>query len=200
MNERGVSFTAVLLAGGESRRMGLDKAVLNHRNGLSFWQQQIHVLEQVDPDYIMISAPRQPDWISEEMIWVADDTSGGGPISGIAGALKICSTSHLICLGIDLIQMGPDELKYFITCSTNGVGLVPRSEAGWEPLAAIFPREATEVFNQALAAGEYKLQAVMDTLLQQGMIRPYPIPQHEGHFYQNINTPEEYQAWISSME
>lgn len=198
MNERGVTFTAVLLAGGESRRMGAEKAGLIHRNGLPFWQHQLHVLEQVDPDYIMVSAPKEPAWISEDMIWVKDQEEGQGPIRGIASALKACPTTHLICLGIDVVDMPAHELKYFCTCSTNGIGLVPQTEAGWEPLAAIFPRESIDTFMRCIVKEEYALHKIIDLLQRDGMIRPYPVPEDELGFYRNINTNEEYEAWVAT--
>jgi len=198
MNERGVTFTAVLLAGGNSRRMGVDKAGLRHRNGLSFWQHQLHVLEQVDPDYMMVSAPEEPEWISEDIIWVKDLEEGHGPIRGIASALKACPTTHLICLGIDVVEMRPQELQYFCTCSTNGVGLVPQTHSGWEPLAAVFPRESIDVCKDCIANEEYALQNIVERLQRDGMVRPYPVPDHELDLYRNINTNEEYEAWIAS--
>jgi len=178
--------------------MGTDKAGLTHRNGLPFWQHQLHTLEQTDPDYIMVSAPQEPEWISEEMIWVKDVEEGMGPVRGILSALTACSTSHLICLGIDVVEMQPQELSYFRTCCTQGVGLIPQTGKGWEPLCAVYPREAIAIFKDSIRRQEYSLQTILEHLQQNGMIRPYPVPDHEIGLYQNINTDEEYAAWMAS--
>ncbi|MEM1157009.1 MAG: molybdenum cofactor guanylyltransferase [Verrucomicrobiota bacterium] len=200
MNNPGVTFSAVLLVGGSSRRMGVDKSGLVHPNGLMFWQHQMSVLDQVGPDYLLVSSAQEPEWISEDMIWVRDDETGRGPVGGIVSALKTCATTHLICLGIDLVQMPAPELKYFCSCCTSGTGLVPQSRAGWEPLAAVFPRSAVTLMSQCMEKEEFKLQTIIDLLHLEGIIRPYPIPEEEMKNYRNINTPEEYELWKSTGE
>ncbi len=187
MADRGINFTAVLLAGEGSDGMGVESATRFHRDGLPLWLHQMHVLDQTNPDYLLVTAAQEPSWTYEELIWVRDDQPELGPISAIASALKMCSTSHLICLAMDLGEMIPQDLQYFCSCCTNGIGLVPWCEAGWEPLAAVLPREAAVDVRDFMASGQTDLQILMDHLQQQGKIRPYPIPEHEIGLYAKVS-------------
>lgn len=51
MSDSAVSFTAVLLAGGQSRRMNVDKAGLMHKNGLTWPGVPAHALPQNQSAY-----------------------------------------------------------------------------------------------------------------------------------------------------
>ena len=81
--DRGIDFSAVLLAGGESRRMGKDKATLSYR-GKPLWQIQLELLRQLTPQEIFVSARSDPDWRPADIQFVADDPPSRGPLSGLA--------------------------------------------------------------------------------------------------------------------
>jgi len=51
-----MNISAVLLAGGESRRMGQDKATLLFR-GKPLWQIQLELLRKLEPAEIHVSEP-----------------------------------------------------------------------------------------------------------------------------------------------
>src|SRR4029077_13783233 len=56
-----MTFSAVLLAGGESRRMGTDKATFLFR-GKPLWQVQLETLRKLRPAEIFLSARTDPSW------------------------------------------------------------------------------------------------------------------------------------------
>ncbi|HEY2139818.1 MAG TPA: nucleotidyltransferase family protein, partial [Chthoniobacterales bacterium] len=49
------TLSAVLLAGGESRRMGRDKATIQF-NGCPLWERQLEIVRALNPDTIFVSA------------------------------------------------------------------------------------------------------------------------------------------------
>src|SRR4029077_6356309 len=94
-SERSINITAVLLAGGESRRMGKDKATMMFR-GKPLWQIQLDLLRKLGPAEILISARSDPPWRPKELVFVADDAPSRGPLSGLAAALAKMHGSHLL--------------------------------------------------------------------------------------------------------
>ena len=82
-----MKISAVLLAGGKSRRMGEDKATIVFRNR-PLWQIQIELLRKVSSKEIFISAPSDPPWRPADIEFVPDDQPSRGPLSGIAAALS----------------------------------------------------------------------------------------------------------------
>ena len=73
-----MTISAVLLVGGESRRMGQDKATLTW-NGRPLWQKQVEVLRQLGADELLISGRTDPEWRPTDMIFVPDVAPSCGP-------------------------------------------------------------------------------------------------------------------------
>src|SRR5215472_14158425 len=89
-----VSLSAVLFAGGESRRMGTDKATFLFR-GKPLWQIQLETLRKLRPKEIFVSARIDPPWRCDGILFVADVPPSRGPLSGLAASVNRMSTSHL---------------------------------------------------------------------------------------------------------
>ena len=81
-----MKISAVLLAGGESHRMGKDKATIVFREK-PLWQIQLDLLRKLELAEIFISARTDPPWRPSGMQFVSDDPPSRGPLSGLTGAL-----------------------------------------------------------------------------------------------------------------
>ena len=183
-------ITAVLLAGGESRRMGKDKATLLYR-GKPLWQIQLELLRQLTPQEIFVSARSDTDWRPADVQFIADDPPSRGPLSGLAASIERITTSHLLALAIDMPGMTGKYLKFLYTQIDPGCGVVPKIDNRAEPLAAIYPREAASAFRRALGSAEFSLQSVTRDLAAAGKLREIAVPQHETELFLNFNAPEE---------
>src|SRR5215475_14506266 len=104
-----MNVSAVLLAGGESRRMGTDKATLLFR-GKPLWQVQLETLRRLRPAEIFVSARTDPSWRPAEVQFIADIPPSCGPLSGLAASLAKIRTTHLLALAIDMPFMTEDYL------------------------------------------------------------------------------------------
>src|SRR5437773_4462812 len=148
-----MNMSAVLLAGGESRRMGKDKATLQFR-GRSLWQIQFELLRKLQPSEIFISARTDPTWRPEDVRFVADIPPSRGPLSGLAASLAQMHTTHLLALAIDMPFMTEDFLLSLCDHIVPGCGVVPKIGNAAEPLAAIYPRVADIDFGRGLVGGD----------------------------------------------
>lgn len=184
------SLAAVLLCGGDSRRMGRDKATLSWRSEL-LWQRQLATLHALEPVALFVSARRDLAWRPAEVEFVADAPPSRGPLSGLAAALARGRSTHLAVLAIDLPLMTPEHLTFLRSFIAPGVGVVPMIDGGAEPLAAIYPREAAGVFADALAGPNAALQPIIRKLLESGMLRAHEITTRDRVHYQNLNEPRD---------
>ena len=185
------TLTAVLFAGGESRRMGTDKATLT-LNGEPLWSRQIRILRELHPSKVIISARNKSDWHPLDIEVVLDESPSRGPLSGLAAVLERIQTTHLLALAVDLPRMTSAHLKKLWALVEPGIGLVPQNDGLGEPLCAIYPAEAINVAREALSKEDVSLRRFIKTLADQKRIHFYTVTQSESPLYQNANTPEEW--------
>jgi molybdopterin-guanine dinucleotide biosynthesis protein A len=183
-----LSFSAVLLAGGKSSRMGQDKATLFFR-GVPLWQNQLELLRLLQPVEIFVSAQIDPAWRPSDAKFVADTKPSCGPISGIAAALSRISNDYLIVLAIDMPFITGAYLRSLCERIEPGRGIVPVIEDRAEPLAAIYPRDAATEFGSALSGADFSLQPLIRKLIAFGKLLPIKVSDDERPYFRNLNEP-----------
>ncbi|MEY2438959.1 MAG: molybdenum cofactor guanylyltransferase [Verrucomicrobiota bacterium] len=183
-----MKFSAVLLAGGESRRMGRDKATLLF-SGAPLWKRQIELLRQLEPAEIFISGRTDPVWRPANVDFVADVPPSRGPLSGLAASLRRIQTDHLLTMAIDMPLMTAAWLGGMCDRIEPGHGLLPMIGNRAEPLAAIYPVEVAADCDKALAGKDFSLQSVVRQLVAAGTLRIVEVPEDGQELYRNINIP-----------
>lgn len=183
-----MTLSAVLVAGGESRRMGRDKVTIEFE-GRPLWERQLQMLREVGPETIRVSARTRPLWLPDEVELLLDDPPSRGPLSGLAKALAVMPTTHLIALAVDMPYMTGEQLVALGGMAAEGRGVVPVIAERAEPLAAIYPAEAAGDFAAALAGSNFSLQLVVRKLAAAGKVRLWPVPDRDAQFYRNWNEP-----------
>jgi molybdopterin-guanine dinucleotide biosynthesis protein A len=181
-----MNITAVLLAGGESRRMGKDKATLLFR-GKPLWRIQVELLRKLKPAEIFVSARTDPSWRPDDVQFVLDDPPSRGPLSGLAASLAEINTAHLLVLAIDMPFMTEQYLKFLCDQIEPGTGVAPTIDNRAEPLAAIYPREASVDFQSALAGADFSLQTMARRLVETGKLREIFVTEEGKKLFLNMN-------------
>jgi molybdopterin-guanine dinucleotide biosynthesis protein A len=185
-----MKISTVLLAGGESRRMGGDKATLLFQ-GKPLWQIQLDLLHKLDSAEILVSARTDPAWRPVDVQFVADAFPSRGPLSGLAASLDRIRTSHLLALAIDMPWMTEKYLKVLCAEIEPGLGVVPKIGDRVEPIAAIYPREAMIDFRKALIGADLSLQRLVRDLVAGDKVREIPVPEHAKKLFLNVNAPSD---------
>lgn len=183
-----MTFAALLLAGGESRRMGRDKATIQF-GGQPLWERQFQVLRALGPERIFVSARAIPAWLPDDVELLLDDSPSRGPLSGLTKALGAIGTTHLVVIPVDLPFMTAEELSRSLELAAGNCGVVPSLNGRVEPLAAVYPAEALADFRLALAGADFSLQSVVRELAVAGKVRLRPVPEADAGLYQNWNEP-----------
>ena len=185
-----MTLSAILLAGGLSRRMGVDKATLLIA-GEPLWHRQLRMIKELEPEALWVSARGELSWCPPEIEVVVDKIPSRGPLSGVAAALSRLQTSHLLVLAIDLPQMTAEHLRELWGLSRPGAGVIPLNGADFEPLCAIYPAEAAVVAEARLSSPDASLQGFAATLRHLSRVRVYELTPEEKPLYLNMNTPSD---------
>ncbi len=185
-----MKISAVLLAGGESRRMGHDKSTMVFR-GQPLWQRQLELLQSLRPEKICVSAREEPSWLPLDTELLLDEPPSRGPLSGLTKALEQMQTSHLVALAVDMPFMTSEQMQRLWSLAAIGCGVLPMIGERAEPLAAIYPREVSGDFLAALASGNSSLQPLSHKLVQAGKLRVFQVSQSDEGLYPSVNAPED---------
>ena len=194
-----MTLAAVLLAGGESRRMGRDKATLV-RDGIPLWQRQINLLRRLSPAALFVSARESPAWLPADARFIADPPPARGPLGGLAAALSAMSATHLLALAIDMPAMNAAHLATLWHEASPGCGVLPWLGDRAQPLPAIYPAEASPIAAGMLAGADVSLHAFTRALLAAGRMKKQMIGSRDSDLYANCNSPSDWQLHAAHIE
>jgi molybdopterin-guanine dinucleotide biosynthesis protein A len=186
-----MNISAVLLAGGESRRMGQDKATLV-LHGKALWEIQLDLLRELQPREIFLSARTDPVWRSSDVDFVPDQPPSRGPLSGLAATLSRIRTDHLLILAIDMPLMSEDFLRSLCDAIKPARGVVPVIGNRVEPLAAIYPKGADSDVMAALAGDDFSLQSLAKRLIAVDKLRLVNVSKENEICFRNFNQPDDF--------
>lgn len=188
-----MTLTAVLFAGGESRRMGRDKALLEI-DGEALWKKQLATLGQVGAEEVIVSARVDQPWRPNEVAFVADGAESHGPWSGLMATLACMRTTHLLALAIDLPAMTAEYLNSLGQRLQEGAGIIPKIGERYEPLAAFYPRGVDVDLAQFARDGDYSLQNLIRRLIASAKMRAVIVSESESSLFRNLNEPRDLHA------
>jgi molybdenum cofactor guanylyltransferase len=186
-----ITLSAVLLAGGESRRMGRDKAAVVFRDE-PLWRRQLRILRDLGPEKVFVSARTESSWLPADTELLLDDLPSRGPLSGLTKAIVRMQTTHLVALAVDMPFVTREQLRFLCTMVSEGQGIVPVIGERAEPLVAVYPAEAAADFAAALAGTDFSLQRIIRKLAADEKVRLYAVPVKDEHLYRSVNEPDDF--------
>jgi molybdenum cofactor guanylyltransferase len=200
---------AFVLAGGQSTRMGRDKALLQFRGGPLIEHALVNLRALGFSPRI---AGTRPDLGAYAPI-IPDNYPGSGPLAGIEAALSASDTDLSLFLPIDLPLLPLEFLRWMIARAfeTSALATIPSLQGHPQPLCAVYHHRLLPYVQSALAAGDRKVIRVVENAavaisskLDRFNIETIAacldfsasLPVHR--WFQNLNTPADLQ--IAQLE
>lgn len=187
---------AYLLAGGASRRMGADKALLE-LGGVPMVVRTARLVRPLVAAVTVVGPPER--FASLGLEAVSDREPGLGPLGGIATALAHTQSDWNLILACDLPYITAAWLEHLIARARESRAdvLLPHTEAAGmllpEPLCAMYHRRCLAAMDAALVRGVRK---VTDGLAG---LRIETVPPAEwkafdssGRLFKNMNSPADF--------
>lgn len=184
-----------VLAGGQSRRMGCDKALLTVA-GEPLWRRQYRVLEQAGAANLAVVRRSDQAAVDPTVRHLRDAVSGVGPIAGLHAALLASVAPWVAVLAVDMPRIEAAWFERLKEVCRRGCGAVARHAAGFEPLAAIYPREALAPVVTRLDTHDYSLQSLLTWLVRADLMAVVELDDDERAAAENWNTPESVDAGV----
>jgi len=161
----GAGCAVAVLAGGQSRRMGYDKAtaIIDHRTGETMLARVIRSLRLIASELLLVGGA--PSLAAPEIRHVPDAMPHGGPLAALAAALRAASTAHVLLVGCDMPLIRTELVVDLLVCATASpaeiVGIAAEGRPGRvEPLCALYATTLLSRVEALLASGERRLGAI----------------------------------------
>jgi molybdenum cofactor guanylyltransferase len=186
-----MQVTGVILAGGQSRRMGQDKAFLPFGKGLLI-ERVIEVVQQVTADVILITnTPERYRRFGLPMF--SDVIAEAGSLGGIYTGLVSAKTPYSLCLGCDMPFVKPTFLRFLCRTAAEADVVIPRNAEDFQPLCAVYSQVCRDPIRHKIEVGQLKITGFFDQVrvrvIDGDLLTRYDPP--DVMFF-NANTPEEY--------
>src|SRR5690242_9512250 len=118
--------SGAILAGGQSRRMGSDKAALRIQ-GEPLLQRTARLLATITTDVAIIGPPERAA-LAPGVPILPDRWPQQGPLGGIATALQALAGEAVLVVGCDMPFLNAALLRYFITLAPEYDAVVARAD------------------------------------------------------------------------
>lgn len=156
-----IDCTAIVLAGGDSQRMGSDKANLMLGNQ-TLLQRVITTMQLVFPQVIVSVRQLRPEI---ELPQVCDDPSYAGPLAGLLSGLARVDTPWAFAVACDMPFVGLPVIERLAQRRAGCQAVVPVVQGHPQPLAAFYARSCLDVMRAHLeSGGKNSLRAVLEKL------------------------------------
>lgn len=186
-----IGVTAVILAGGQSSRMGSNKALLPYRGG-RFIEAIHRQLLELFPEVILVTNnPEQYEFLSCRK--VADCYPGMGALAGLHAGLYHATAPHIFAVACDMPYLNSALIRRLADLRNEADVVIPEGENGLEPLHAMYGSGCLAPMEDALLSGRRRIVSFFPQVRVRHFERAgVAALDPEFNSFRNINTPTDY--------
>jgi len=191
--------SAVILAGGFSRRFGRDKGLVV----LAGKPLILHVIDRVskvaDEVLVVVSSEEQKNKfetiLEEKANLVIDKDDSHSPLVGAITGFKSANAEYSLLLPCDTPLVSTQTVQFLLDMCTNRSAAIPRWPSGYiEPLQAVYrTKSALTAAKTALKQGKMNMRSMIANLRGVRYVSTMVLEQLEPDLltFFNVNTPQD---------
>ncbi len=191
------TVAGVILAGGQSRRMGREKALLplpgNER--ITFVEHLVTLLNGFCSEVVLVArdGSQASELAGSGRRIVLDEASGVGPLMGLYSGLKAIGASHALVTAVDMPFVQPSVISFLLAQPLDDALLVPMVHDVAQVMLAVYPRTSISLIRDRLREGRRDPRSLLTVAkvryIEEAQLRVYD-PQLRS--FVNVNTPQEF--------
>ncbi len=194
--------TGIILAGGRSRRMGKNKALLplpgNHPQ--TFIEYLVAAIAPYCAEVLVVARDQAQvanyTFLPPARV-VFDDIPDYGPLMGIKSGLRVTHASSALVTAVDMPCVRPAVLAFLLNHYRENTLLVPLVHAVPQVLLAIYPRSILPLIETCIQQGRRDPRCLLDIApvqyIEEAQLREVD---PELRSFIGVNTPEELQSLL----
>ncbi len=175
-------LTGIIIAGGQSKRMGFDKTQIVYQN-LTFMDRAVQLLTTVTSEIIISSNQPQSEYPYPV---IKDKYPNIGPIGGLVSCLPLIKTEYAIILPVDLPLFSGELIQKLIQSSdlTKQINILS-IDGRPQMLTGIYHKSVQTLIEKQIEKKDYTLRHLLNTATYK-MIDATTYR----HYFFNVNRPE----------
>ncbi len=197
--------TGVILAGGQSSRMGENKALLPIGNKTAVERIAQALSEWTDSQ--IISAVEEETYLFTGLPVAVDLHPGEGPLAGLEAGMEKKQADWYLVAACDMPLIRPEVIEYLVEKikTTKYQAVLPIINGRRQPLLAAYRADCLPVLKRSLSDGERSVRALFnkidfDIITESDMIEAGIKKETVEASFFNMNHREEYKKLLSWFE
>lgn len=200
--DRPIEACGVILAGGQSRRMGTNKALLE-LEGETLIARLARRFSAWFPQVVIVTNnPELYDFVGLPM--VSDRIPGLGPLIGLEAGLRASRFENAFFCAVDMPFVDQGLVRYMLDQAGGYDIVVPFLNGDHEPMHAVYSKGCLPAITQSIEAERLRLISIYDKVrrrdLTEDEVRRFGDPER---LFFNCNTPAEIdqaRRWIADSQ
>lgn len=190
--------SGVILAGGQSRRMGENKALMS-LGGRRLIDRVVGALREVFDDLLMVT--NSPEVYADVGVpMVGDVLLGKGSLGGIYSAIYHVTTPYCFVVACDMPFLNAALIRYLVAQRVGYDVVIPDVHGDMQPLHAVYGKACLQPIRRRLEADRLKIIGFLPdvrvrTVTADDLRHVDPALQA----FRNLNTPEEFQDTVRQL-
>lgn len=204
MNLGNADITGVVLAGGQSRRMGFNKAEAE-MHGESMLIRMIDKLKEITPTILISSGTDSYPNIPFPQI--PDEYPQCGPLGGIYSVLKASNTKLNLVVSCDMPLVSITLLEYIVAKAKESKALITVPVDHYSQLqmmCAVYHKDVLPTLQQQIDTHALKMKCLVDLVETEYVEISREHPLYCEHTFMNLNNPtnleEARKLWSNQKE
>ena len=158
----GPPVSAIVLAGGLSKRLGRDKALLEVQ-GQPLMARTVEKLAALSDDLLIVTSdPARYAPLGLPARLISDEQPGVGSLMGIYSGLRAARHTHALAVACDMPFLNLPLLRYMVPLADSYDVVIPRLGGFTEPLHAIYGKSCLPFMAGLLEQGRRRIIAFFD--------------------------------------
>lgn len=190
------TVAGIILAGGRSRRMGRDKALLPlpGDNQSTFISHQAALLAAFCDEVVLVARNEEQaaHCVLPGVTVVIDQVPEVGPLMGLYSGLRSMQATHALAVAVDMPFVQPALIAFLLSFPRDDALLVPVVDDVPQVLLSVYPRSLLPTIETCLHAGERGPRALLKAArvryIEEEQLRQVD-PQLRS--FVNLNTPQD---------
>lgn len=150
-----LALTGIILSGGKSVRMGVDKAFIKI-DGIPIIQRTYDLFSKIFQEIIIVTNHKELYSGFQAKI-VNDLITDRGALGGLYTGLFYSAHPYSFCVACDMPFLKESMIRFLLQQVDGFDAIIPKTEDGLQPLHAIYSKNCLEPIKKLIDQGGYKI-------------------------------------------